>query len=113
MGKTNLICICPIKICIMGWYGKGNLGDEALLSCIKNEIYLTFPNAKIIAFCANSRNVVPEKNFVVYNRTPFDHLVLKLRAVISAKIFILGGGTMLCDNPTLSKSISSIAAMMF
>ena len=97
----------------MGWYGKGNFGDEALLYCIENEIYKFFPNANLHVFCADSRNVSCNISTKLYDRTPLNNFLMKFRLVSKADIFVIGGGTMLCDNNSFKINISAISSLMF
>ncbi len=73
------------KIAICGYYGQGNLGDDAILSIIKSKIKEISPNSKINVL--NSKN--PLMIFAILYKTD---------------IFILGGGSLL-QNSTSNASL--------
>jgi polysaccharide pyruvyl transferase WcaK-like protein len=97
----------------MGWYGNGNLGDEALLRCIIEEISSKYKNAQIFVFCSNGETVSREHKVNAISRTPLNRFFVKLRLLYSSNVFLLGGGTMLCDNQNWIKDLFAITSLMF
>jgi polysaccharide pyruvyl transferase CsaB len=73
------------KIAICGYYGKGNLGDEAILSIIKSKIKKATPNSQI--------NTLNTKNPISI-----------LKALYKTDLFIFGGGSLL-QNSTSNASL--------
>ena len=73
------------KIAICGYYGRGNLGDEAILSAICQNFAKNNPNSQIS---------------VIKNKNPI-HI---LRALYGADCFVFGGGSLL-QNSTSNVSL--------
>jgi polysaccharide pyruvyl transferase CsaB len=101
-----------VRVCILGVYGKGNLGDEAILRAVIEDITKRFSRAKVVVFCSNPDVVSKCHGVTAVSRTPFSGFFTKLRAVYHANAFVLGGGTMLCDDLTWVDDISSSTATM-
>lgn len=82
------------KICLCGYYGRGNLGDEAILSQIKQKLSSSkYANAKI--------SIIKSKN------------PLKIvSALKDAELFIFGGGSLL-QNSTSNASLLFYIAIIF
>ena len=75
----------PQKIAICGYYGHGNLGDEAILSVLQKEINKNLPNSKIA---------------VIVGKNPFKIV----RTILNSEVFIFGGGSLL-QNSTSDASL--------
>ena len=75
----------PKKIAICGYYGYGNLGDEAILSVIKQNIAVISPNAKIC---------------VLHGKNP----IKILKTLAHTDLFVFGGGSLL-QNSTSNASL--------
>lgn len=92
----------PIKIAICGYYGKGNLGDEAILSQIVSKIKST-----TISKCngGKPRNV---KIHVIKSKSP----IKILSAMSGADLFIFGGGSLL-QNSTSDASLFYYLFLIF
>ena len=73
------------KIAICGYYGRGNLGDEAILSIVRKNLEKSTENSQI---------------FVLKNKNPIEIL----RALCGADCFIFGGGSLL-QNATSNASL--------
>lgn len=73
------------KITFCGYYGRGNLGDEAILSVICEKLREKIPNAHI---------------FVIKNKNPINIV----RVLRGADLFIFGGGSLL-QNTTSNASL--------
>ena len=84
--------IHPKKIAICGYYGYGNLGDEAILSAIKQNIVSCNPSTKIC---------------ILSKRNP----IKILKSLARADLFIFGGGSLL-QNSTSNASLFYYLAIM-
>ena len=82
-----------IKIGIYGFYGEGNLGDEAVLQALLQEIR-NFPKIKPTVFSSK-----PEEVVKVHQATSISlHSINfpgRIREIVSNRLFILGGGGLL------------------
>lgn len=74
-----------LKISVCGYYGHKNLGDEAILSIIKQKLSFYFPNAKI---------------YIISGKNP----IKILRRLHKTDLFIFGGGSLL-QNSTSNASL--------
>ena len=101
-----------IEICILGVYGKGNLGDEAILKAVIQDITKKLSRAKIVVFCSNPDMVSRWHRVDAMTRTPFVQFFKKLGVIYRADVLVLGGGTMLCDDLNWKNDISASAAIM-
>jgi polysaccharide pyruvyl transferase CsaB len=101
-----------VTICILGVYGKGNLGDAAILRAMIKDITKRFSRAKVVVFCSNPDEVSKRHGVCAVSRTPFSRFFEKLRVVYHADAFVLGGGTLLCDDLTLTDDISASTATL-
>lgn len=90
-----------MNVIIRGWYGRGNLGDELMLLLLTNSIRSKFPSCKISVFTAT-----PKKTASIYNvdtpkalqtgkKPSLRLLASRIKAVVSADQFIIGGGNIL------------------
>lgn len=89
---------------LLGYYGFGNMGDDALLMSVIKNIRAYIPSLQIAVLSHNSdrmRNKLSSLNIDTFNRfNPFSFLkILK-----TSKYLIFGGGTLLQDN-TSTKSL--------
>ncbi|MBU1026194.1 MAG: polysaccharide pyruvyl transferase CsaB [Candidatus Margulisbacteria bacterium] len=86
-----------MNVLVSGYYGLGNIGDEAVLQAIVKGL----TNAKITVLSANPELTIRQHNIRAVNRNnPFSLLFELLRT----NIFISGGGT-LFQNITSSRSL--------
>lgn len=83
---------------ILGVYGKGNFGDEALLEVVASELRQVLPNCEIHVFCSGPEAVRRRFGFHALTRTPASDLLRKLGIVRRSRLVVVGGGTLLCDN---------------
>ena len=79
-------------VCIFGVYGKGNLGDEALLMAIVDSLHTLFPLLDIIVFCSKPKVVIERYGIKAFSRTLFSNFFKKLILLKKAKTLIVGGG---------------------
>lgn len=82
-----------VKIAICGYYGRGNLGDEAILGAITSQIEKVSADRT-----SNDKKLV--KIYVIKNKDPFK--ILKI--LNKTDLFIFGGGSLL-QNSTSSASL--------
>jgi len=106
MNKNSLVCV-------LGVYGKGNLGDEALLLAIQDEILSINPNTHVVAFCSDPCVVKNELNIEAQSRKPFPNFFRKINLIRRANVLILGGGTMLYDHQKWKQELAANAAFVF
>jgi len=100
-------------IVISGWYGCGNLGDEAILLASLDELTDRFPDARYIVISEIPEQVerdysgyplraVPQRSYtrpLELARALADGTLWRVfRAVLGADLFLLGGGGLLRDN---------------
>jgi len=88
-------------IVISGYYGLGNSGDEALLKSIVDDLHKINPELTITALSGNAKLTRKQYKIKTVNRfNPF----LVLRELLSAKLLLSGGGTLIQD-ATSTKSL--------
>jgi polysaccharide pyruvyl transferase WcaK-like protein len=83
---------------IIGVYGKGNFGDEALLEIVAGELEEALPGVAIHVFCSGPEAVWRRFGFDAVTRTPASGFWHKLALVRHSKVVVVGGGTLLCDH---------------
>ena len=85
---------CRTEAAIMGYYGYGNSGDDALLYAIVDDIKRVDPNFTPIVFSNN-----PEKTSQVYGVECIKRFSLSQikKAFDKARLFIVGGGSLIQD----------------
>lgn len=106
------------RICISGWYGLDNTGDEAiLLEFIREmsaggETHLTIlaADAKRAHALYARPTVVARDHFPLFGRGAFRNILRgrimeQMRALKSADLFVLGGGSLIHDRSTLRNLI--------
>jgi polysaccharide pyruvyl transferase WcaK-like protein len=97
---------------ILGVYGKGNFGDEALLEVVANEVEQALPGSEIFVFCSGPEPVRRRFGFNALTRTPANFRC-KLDIVRRSRIVVVGGGTLLCDHGGIIKDAQAVAAVFF
>ncbi len=88
------------KIVISGYYGFGNFGDEAILSAAVRELNRNIPNLSM-SVLSNSKSTYLSDEFDVkcIGRTSLFAIV---REILSADLFISGGGGLIQDSSGVS-----------
>lgn len=100
-------------VCVLGVYGNGNLGDDALLLSIVERVHRVAPETVVVALCSDPDLVEGRYGIAALSRSPWPHLLKKLRLVRKAKAIIIGGGTLVCDHGRLGETILAQLAVFF
>ncbi len=87
MGKKN-------KVIISGYYGFGNIGDEAILTSIVDTIRAEKPNTEFVVLSSDPAFTSSDLNVRSINRLNIPLVILELT---SANLFISGGGGLMQD----------------
>lgn len=82
------------KIMISGYYGFGNIGDEAILSAIVNSIRDEEPNIEIVVLSSNNSYTENLLNVRAISRM---NIPLIISELINTNLFISGGGGLMQD----------------
>lgn len=85
-----------MRVLIVGYYGYGNAGDEAMLQIVIKEIKKRFPDANITIWSANPEKTKNETGCKAYFH-PFAGGKKWWKQVYEADVLIFGGGTFLQD----------------
>jgi L-malate glycosyltransferase len=87
------------KIVISGYYGFGNMGDEAILSAMVKSLRLSMRDPQIVVLSNNLEHTSRAYNVrAVQRRNPF----ILARELINADLFISGGGGLIQDTTGVS-----------
>ena len=92
------------KFAIHGFYGQGNLGDEAILKAILQE-FSKFFNIKIVVFSRNPKQVIAThkvNSVCSEGKRSFLHRVWEIK---TSDLFVLGGGGLLKDYGSNSSNV--------
>lgn len=100
------------NICIFGDYGKGNLGDEALLKSIMLNIKEKFPQYKLVVISSNAQNVIRDHNVYSFSRKP-SQFFKKIVYIKNSAVFIIGGGTLIRDSQKTIDEIKIVITTFF
>ncbi len=98
---------------ILGVYGKGNVGDEALLDVVASELRQVLPGCEIYVFCSGPAAVQRRFDVAALTRTPATELWRKIGIVRRSRIVVVGGGTLLCDHGGGLKDAAAVATYFF
>ncbi len=83
-----------MKLIISGYYGFGNMGDEAILAVLVKELQERFRRAEIVVLSATPQETAKQYRVRAINRWNLGHILWELR---SARAFISGGGGLIQD----------------
>lgn len=92
------------KIAIHGFYGKGNLGDEAILKALLQE-FSKFPNIKVVVFSSAPGEVSKIHGVRSFSERRKRSLLRRIWEIKTSDLFILGGGGLLKDYGNDSSSL--------
>ncbi len=97
------------KICISGYYGFDNFGDETILKILVENLKKISCNAQITVFSSN-----PQKTEQIYNVKSVNSfkIIEVIKAIFSSDCLISGGGSLLQD-VTSKKSIIYYLGVIF
>lgn len=84
------------KIIIHGFYGQGNLGDEAILKAILQQLR-RFPQIEPFVFSPNSRKVREVHGVEGISVQGKRHLLAAIWKLMNVDLYVLGGGGLLKD----------------
>ena len=85
------------RITLHGFYGMGNLGDEAILQILRQELRV-FPDIRIVVFSHIPQEVsrIHEVPSILASSGKLN-LLRNIWAIITSQLFVLGGGGLLKD----------------
>ncbi|HER23665.1 MAG TPA: hypothetical protein ENO17_01145 [Candidatus Atribacteria bacterium] len=92
------------KFAIHGFYGQGNLGDEAILKALLQE-FSKFPNIKVVVFCSKPKQVFRAHGVRSVNSQGRRNFLRRIWEIKTSDLFILGGGGLLKDYGNDSSSL--------
>ena len=91
----------PRKVVISGYYGFDNIGDEAVLSAVINQLRAEMPTINITVLSNN-----PEKTKLIYEAEAVNRWKIKeVAKIIKASDMLISGGGSLLQDVTSSKTI--------
>lgn len=84
----------PLRVVVSGYYGYNNLGDEAILTALTQQLRAASPGIEIVALSGN-----PSRTSTTLGIQAVDRLSLPSvwRALKNADLFVSGGGSLLQD----------------
>lgn len=89
------------RVLISGWFGRENLGDDAILECEIESIRSSIPRAEITVISQNPSRVreIHGVESIAFQHSPRRPLkyVSKVKELLSSDVFLLGGGGFLSD----------------
>jgi len=80
-------CLYP-RIVLHGGYGKGNLGDDAILEVLLAQVREAFPSGQITVVCHGPARVRDQHRIPAYHFADWH----TLKAILNADVYIIGGG---------------------
>jgi polysaccharide pyruvyl transferase WcaK-like protein len=101
------------RACIFGVYGKGNLGDEALLAAIRHELDSVSADVELTVFCSSPENVAGYHGLQAVSRRPLRRFSRKLSRILTADLFLIGSGTLLRDALNWRDELRVVAGAVF
>lgn len=112
--KRNAATPAPNRryVCILGVYGKGNLGDEALVLAISDALTETV-DVSAVVFGSDPEEIERRLSIPAVTRAPWPDFMTKLNLIRGAEAIVLGGGTLLCDHGGFVKNVRAIASAFF
>ncbi len=89
------------RVLISGWFGRDNLGDEAILECEIESIRSSIPRAEITVISQNPSRVreIHGVESIAFHHSPRRPLgyISRVKELLSSDVFLLGGGGFLSD----------------
>lgn len=84
----------PLRILVSGYYGYNNLGDEAILESIVQQVRHFAPDAELVALSGSPLQTASRLGIRAVHRMAFSAIAAELKG---ADLFISGGGSLLQD----------------
>lgn len=97
------------KILIAGYYGFGNIGDEAILESVINKLSTKLDNIEIEVLSAKPNKTLDKYDIPCIDRRSFPQV---LKAIKKCDLLVIGGGSLLQDI-TSKKSIYYYLAIIY
>ena len=111
--RVNAVPADRPYICVLGVYGKGNIGDEALLAAIADAVRETLGDVDVVVFGSDAVEVERRFSIPAVSRAPFPGFRAKLKVLRKAEAIVLGGGTLLCDHGGFFNDLRAVASVFF
>jgi len=92
------------KIVLHGFYGQGNLGDEAILKALLEQ-FSERHNLKLVVFCRNPEKVSDQYGVKSVHSQSGRHWLERIWELKTAGLYILGGGGLIKDYGGSSASL--------
>lgn len=86
------------RLVVSGYYGFGNLGDEAILEALLASLHSRFPEAEAVVLSGNPRETERLHRVRAVHRSHLPSIIRELRR---ADLFLSGGGSLLQDVTSL------------
>ena len=99
----------PPRITVGGYYGFGNMGDDAVLSVLVSELKKNIPRARIAVLTKGGRAVKGADGASFADR--YD-LIDIMRVLLKSDVYISGGGSLL-QNKTSTRSLFYYCGMLW
>ena len=96
------------RVVLSGYYGFRNLGDDAILLALRDQLHETVPGATLLALSRRPEETREKCGVAAANR--FNPFAVR-RAIKSASCFVSGGGSLLQDH-TSTRSLLYYAALI-
>lgn len=93
------------KISIHGFYGQGNLGDEAILKALLQE-FSKFSDIKVVVFSSKPKQVSLTHGVSSVHSKGRRSILRRIWEIKTSDLFILGGGDLLKDYGNNSSSLT-------
>jgi L-malate glycosyltransferase len=103
----------PQPVTVIGVYGKGNFGDEALLAAVADDLRTVLGPIEVQVLCSDPESVTRRFGFLAMTRTPAHGFRQKLALVRRSRIVVVGGGTLLCDHGGPAADLLVLATYFF
>lgn len=97
------------KLLLSGYYGFGNLGDEAILASTVEEVRRKDPSVELLVLSANPRETAKSHGVSAFNRMSPKEVTSAMR---SADLVVFGGGSLLQDS-TSFRSLAYYLTIIF
>ncbi len=101
------------SVVVLGVYGKGNFGDEALLEVIVDEVRDFLPGCEVQVFCSGPEAVRQRFGLAAEHRNPGSGFWRKQRIIRNSRLVVIGGGTTLCDHGGVLADLQAVVTWFF